>query len=160
MKANDRGRGLCIELAINIFGVMTAYWVDYGMSYVSNDAQFRFPLALQIVFAVVTFLGILVLPESPRWLIAHDRVEEAKHILWAVEKHAHEIDPDDEVLKRELGEIQHAITEERAAAAGSSYKALLKNGDQRFLYRTVLGIGGQFMQQISGINLITYVSKI
>lgn len=65
MKANDRGRGLCIELAINIFGVMTAYWVDYGMSFMSNDVQFRFPLALQILFAVVTFFGILVLPESP-----------------------------------------------------------------------------------------------
>jgi hypothetical protein len=43
-----------------------------------------------------------------------------------------------------LGEIQHAIAEERAAAAGSSYRALLKNGDQRFFYRTMLGIGGQF----------------
>lgn len=38
------------------------------MSYVNNDAQFRFPLALQILFAIVTFLGILVLPESPRWV--------------------------------------------------------------------------------------------
>ncbi|KAJ4402468.1 hypothetical protein N0V91_007182 [Didymella pomorum] len=160
MKANDRGRGLCIELAINIFGVMTAYWVDYGMSYVSNDSQFRFPLALQILFAVVTFFGILVLPESPRWLIAHDRVEEAKHILWAVEKNAKDIDPEDEILKRELGEIQHAIAEERAAAAGSSYRALLKNGDQRFFYRTMLGIGGQFMQQLSGINLITYYAPV
>lgn len=26
MKATQRGRGLCIELAINIFGVMSAYW--------------------------------------------------------------------------------------------------------------------------------------
>ena len=63
MKANDRGKGLCIELAINIFGVMLSYWVDYGMSYVSSDAQFRFPLALQIFFAIVTFLGVLFLPE-------------------------------------------------------------------------------------------------
>ncbi|KAJ4310901.1 hypothetical protein N0V94_008221 [Neodidymelliopsis sp. IMI 364377] len=133
MKANDRGRGLCIELAINIFGVMTAYWVDYGMSYVSNDAQFRFPLALQIAFA---------------------------HILWAVEKNAHEIDPDNEGLKRDMAEIQHAIAEERAAAAGSSYRALLKNGDQRFFYRTMLGVGGQFMQQLSGINLITYYAPV
>lgn len=38
------------------------------MSYVNNDAQFRFPLALQILFAVVTFFGVLVLPESPRWV--------------------------------------------------------------------------------------------
>lgn len=63
---------------------MMAYWVgkfcplvdlstptdktDYGMSYVSNDAQFRFPIGLQILFAITTFLGTIVLPESPRWV--------------------------------------------------------------------------------------------
>jgi hypothetical protein len=47
---------------------MTAYWVDYGFSYVNSAAQFRVPLALQIVFAVVTFAGMLFLPESPRWV--------------------------------------------------------------------------------------------
>ena len=41
---------------------------DYGMSYVVNDAQFRFPIALQILFAVITLAGIIVLPESPRWV--------------------------------------------------------------------------------------------
>ncbi|KAH7080301.1 general substrate transporter [Paraphoma chrysanthemicola] len=160
MKANDRGRGLCIELAITIFGVMVSYWVDYGMSYVSNDAQFRFPLALQILFAIVTFVGILYLPESPRWLIAHDRIEEAKHILWAVEKNAKDLSPDDEVLKRDLAAIQHAVAEERAAAATTGFKMMLKNGEQKFLYRTLLGIGGQFMQQLSGINLITYYAPV
>ncbi|KAF5988389.1 putative sugar transporter [Fusarium bulbicola] len=72
MKARNRGKGLAIELAINIFGVMLSYWVDYGMSYVSSDAQFRFPLAFQIFFAILTFIGITLLPESPRWLINHD----------------------------------------------------------------------------------------
>jgi hypothetical protein len=38
------------------------------MSYVKNEAQFRFPLALQILFAIVTFLGVMCLPESPRWV--------------------------------------------------------------------------------------------
>jgi len=42
--------------------------VDYGMSYVKNEAQFRFPIALQILFAVVTFFGVICLPESPRWV--------------------------------------------------------------------------------------------
>lgn len=51
---------------------MTAYWVDYGMSYINNHAQFRFPLALQCLFALVTVALMLVLPESPRWVSIHD----------------------------------------------------------------------------------------
>lgn len=46
---------------------MSAYWVDYGLSFVENEAQFRFPLALQILFALCTAAAVLVLPESPRW---------------------------------------------------------------------------------------------
>lgn len=59
-----------------------------------------------------------------------------------------------------MNEIQHTVDEEREAAHGSSFKALLKNGQQKFFYRTMLGIGGQFMQQLSGINLITYYAPV
>lgn len=157
MRADNRGKGLCIELAINIFGVMMAYWVDYGMSFVSNEAQFRFPLAFQIFFALVTLAGISFLPDSPRWLVAHDRAEEAKQVLWSVQNDPKAIDINHPKIVQDLAEIQHAIQVEREAAAAGSYKAMLKNGEQKFLYRTLLGIGGQFMQQLSGINLITYV---
>ncbi|KAF7193830.1 Sugar transporter STL1 [Pseudocercospora fuligena] len=156
MKAEKRGKGLSIELAINIFGVMTAYWVDYGMSFVDNEAQFRFPLALQILFAVVTFTGLLFLPESPRWLIAHDRFEEARDVLSRIRITS---DAEDSV-SADLAQIHHAIEEERAAAAGNNFRALIKDGGQRFRYRTLLGIGGQFMQQLSGINLITYYAPV
>ncbi|KAJ4007233.1 hypothetical protein NW766_009912 [Fusarium irregulare] len=160
MKANNRGKGLAIELAINIFGVMLSYWVDYGMSFVSNDAQFRFPLAFQIFFAILTFIGIILLPESPRWLINHDHHDEAREVLWAVRQDAKSISKEDESVSRAIAEIQHAINEERAAAQTSSFKAMWKNGEQKFLYRTMLGIGGQFMQQLSGINLITYYAPV
>lgn len=59
-----------------------------------------------------------------------------------------------------MNDIQHAVNEEREAASGSSFKALLKNGQQKFFYGTMLGIGGQFMQQLSGINLITYYAPV
>jgi len=68
MKPADRGRGLSIELAITVFGVMLSYWTDYGMSHVKSEAQFRFPIAFQIVFAVVAAIAVFALPESPRWV--------------------------------------------------------------------------------------------
>ncbi|KAI0429252.1 hexose carrier protein [Xylaria sp. FL1042] len=160
MKADARGKGLCIELAINIFGVMTAYWVDYGLSFVASEAQFRFPLALQVLFALLAFIGVMVLPESPRWLLAHDRSEEARHIIWAVQSNARTLDTSDEILDKEIAEIQHTIMKEREAASRGGFKTLLTNGPQRFFHRTLLGIGGQFMQQLSGINLITYYAPV
>ncbi|KAL4739861.1 general substrate transporter [Aspergillus similis] len=159
-KASSRGKGLAIELVINIFGVMTAYWVDYGMSYVNNESQFRFPLALQILFAIVTFLGVLVLPESPRWLIAHDRHAEARQVLWSVQPNARLINQDDPVINMEMAEISRTMAEERQAAAEGSFKMLLTDGPQRFRHRTLLAMGGQMMQQLSGVNLITYYNTV
>lgn len=43
-------------------------FADYGMSYVNNEAQFRFPIAFQIFFALLTIALIVFLPESPRWV--------------------------------------------------------------------------------------------
>ncbi|KAI0512570.1 general substrate transporter [Xylaria bambusicola] len=160
MKADARGKGLCVELAINIFGVMTAYWVDYGLSFVTNEAQFRFPLALQILFALVACVGVLILPESPRWLLAHDRTDEARQIIWAVQANAKTLDINDATIDKEIDEIQYAITKEREAATHGGFKTIFTNGPQRFFHRTLLGIGGQFMQQLSGINLITYYAPV
>ncbi|KAK2781292.1 hypothetical protein FQN53_000636 [Emmonsiellopsis sp. PD_33] len=160
MQAADRGRGLCISLVITVCGVMVSYWVDYGMSHVSSEAQFRFPLALQILFILLTFVGVFMLPESPRWLIAHDKHEEAKQILWAVEKNAKNLDIDDPILTTRMADIQHAIEEERQATSKGSFRAILTNGEQRLLYRTLLGVGVQLMQQLSGINVITYYAPV
>ncbi|KAM3420709.1 hypothetical protein BST61_g3960 [Cercospora zeina] len=119
MKAEERGKGLSIELAINIFGVATAYWVDYGMSFVENESQFRFPLALQVLFALVTAMGLFACPESPRWLIAHDRFEEARDILSRLRLSSE----NHNTVNHEMADIKHAVDEERAAAAGNGFRA-------------------------------------
>ncbi|KAJ5090893.1 hypothetical protein N7532_009577 [Penicillium argentinense] len=155
-KAASRGKGLAIELAINIFGVMLSYWVDYGFSYNGSEAQFRFPIALQILFAIVTFIGICFLPESPRWLIKHGDESKARHVIWMLQDNAREIDENNTVVNVDVRDISQAIREETEASAEGSFKLLFTNGPQRFLTRTLLGMGGQMMQQISGINLITY----
>ncbi|KAH6613009.1 MFS transporter [Boeremia exigua] len=160
MKPTSRGRGLSIELAITIFGVMLSYWTDYGMSFVESEAQFRFPIAFQIVFAAITAVMVFALPESPRWLIAHDRLDEARNVLWRLQRDTKTTTETSPQVGAEMHAIEHALNEEREAAAGQGFMVIFKGGPQRFLRRTLLGIGGQFMQQLSGINLITYYAPV
>ena len=91
----------------------------------------------------------------PRQLLAHGDTDKARHVLWSLLPNARETDSNNDLVTQEISDIHHAIEEERLAAQGGSFKALFKNGPQKFFYRTMLGVGGQFMQQLSGINLIT-----
>ncbi|KEF56198.1 uncharacterized protein A1O9_07779 [Exophiala aquamarina CBS 119918] len=59
-------------------GYSLASWVGLGFYFVNaSGAQWRLPLAIQCLPPLFLSLGILLLPESPRWLLDHDRVEDA-----------------------------------------------------------------------------------
>ncbi|KAI5477821.1 general substrate transporter [Pseudohyphozyma bogoriensis] len=62
-------------------GSIPAAAITLGTSYIKNDAAWRIPIMLQCVPAIVVCLCVFFLPESPRWLLAHGRDEEAKAFL-------------------------------------------------------------------------------
>lgn len=90
------------------------------MSYVDSGAQWRFPIALQIFFAVSTILILLPLPETPRWLVKQDKREEALEIL--IRLHAHD---GEARAQRDLLEIEAALHEERVAQAKLNAQGLV-----------------------------------
>lgn len=46
-----------------------------------GSKAWRIPLWVQMVYSCIVLLGIFLLPESPRWLIAHDRHDEALKVI-------------------------------------------------------------------------------
>jgi hypothetical protein len=44
-----------------------------GCSFINGPAAFRIPWALQMIPAILLFFGMMILPESPRWLASKDR---------------------------------------------------------------------------------------
>jgi hypothetical protein len=59
--------------------IILANWIGYACGFAPYGAfQWRFPLAVQIPPAIMLFIGLqFFLPDSPRWLIRNNRLEEA-----------------------------------------------------------------------------------
>jgi MFS family permease len=83
-RTSNRGLLICIEGATIAFGTLIAYWIDFGSSYGSPDLTWRFPIAFQIVFGLFIIFGMMVLPESPRWLFTRERYEEGETVIAAL----------------------------------------------------------------------------
>lgn len=80
----SRGKFIAIEFTLNIFGVVVAYWLEFGLSYIDNGnspIRWRFPIAFQIIPLLVLLAAVWFFPESPRWLVKVGRDEEARYIL-------------------------------------------------------------------------------
>lgn len=138
---------------LNIFGFMTVNWINYGLSFVGGSIAWRLPLALQLVFILVLFLTVPWLPESPRWLIAHQREAEAKEIMAAL---AGKNAGDAQVLtlyKEIVFSVQYELEHD------ISWRELLRGkdveGSTKTLRRLILGAGTQFIQQFEGINIMS-----
>lgn len=157
-RTSNRGLLICIEGGVIAFGSMIAYWIDYGASYSPNniiDFSWRFPIAFQIVFGIVVFTGMFFLPESPRWLLAHDRHEEGLQVIASL--HGAPIDDPDVVLQKALILDSIAAT---SSAGKTPYKSLFTGGKTQHFRRMLLGASSQFMQQIGGCNAVIYYFPI
>lgn len=170
-RSHHRGKLVMIEGALITGGIALSYWINYGelklfLSSVNleqiatnyretgfawigdREVAWRFPLAFQIIFAVIIFTSIMNLPESPRWLVMQGRDEEALDILQALYVKSR----DDPFIKTEFAAIKETVLE----MSKGSFRSLFKMSEYREFHRVVLAYVNQMYQQISGINLITY----
>lgn len=53
---------MSIESIMTAFGYVIANWVGYGCSFSSTSFQWRFPLSMQVVFALIILLAAPFLP--------------------------------------------------------------------------------------------------
>ncbi|KAI0838875.1 general substrate transporter [Hypoxylon sp. FL0890] len=152
-KVHNRGKLVMLEMGLNIFGFSLSNWINYGMSFVGGSIGWRLPLALQLVFCLILFSTIPWLPESPRWLLAHDQEAEASKILADLEDKP----VDDPYVVAEREEIIYGIEYERQNAInwGDLLRGRTKGGTKT-IRRLVLGAGTQAMQQFGGINIMSY----
>lgn len=153
-KAHNRGFLVCFEGAIIAVGTFVAYWIDFGMSYVDSSVQWRFPVAFQILFAIVIMGSAACLPESPRWLLLRGHEKEAAYVLSKLNGTS----PEDATVQEELSVMKAEL--HASKSDGGNWKTLLTFGKTQEFQRMMIGCSGQFFQQFTGCNAAIYYSTL
>jgi sugar porter (SP) family MFS transporter len=122
------------------FGILISYLVDYALAGAENN--WRWMLGLGAVPGLILFLGMLTLPESPRWLAGESRMDDARAAL----RRMRETDDVD----AELAELR---TDLRQDGRLVPWSALLAPAGRRPL---VIGVALAIFQQVTGINTVIY----
>ncbi|KAJ3678513.1 hypothetical protein LUZ60_002324 [Juncus effusus] len=134
-------------------GQFLSYLIN--LAFTRTNGTWRWMLGVAGLPALVQFLLMLSLPESPRWLYRRDRKEEAEEILRKIYP-AEELDNEIEALRQSVEEeiaIEGAIGED--GFFGKIKKALSNKVVRRGL---AAGILCQVAQQFVGINSVMYYS--
>ncbi|KAL1919568.1 uncharacterized protein VTP21DRAFT_2261 [Calcarisporiella thermophila] len=147
-RAHNRGRVTVLGMSINMFGYTCSNFIDYGFSYVTNSWSWRGPLFFQCVFGLILALGSLVLPESPRHLVAKGKTEVACKVL--ADLYGCQ-DVKDARVQTEYAEIQEAVDYEKTLGEPSWKEMFTGYGK-----RSLIGIAIMGLNQLSGINIVTY----
>ncbi|KAK7228063.1 hypothetical protein V2G26_000233 [Clonostachys chloroleuca] len=155
---DERGKVAAYNGWLIIWGVVIAYWVDYGCANYMNDIQFRFPIALQMLFGLIMAFMVVFLPESPRWLISRGYDQEAREVLeWITPKQKDSTGAEHSATVEACHQAIIATREMENSAEGEfSFKELLHGGKTQNLRRMILCAAVMAVQQLSGINLLTY----
>ncbi|KAG7414681.1 hypothetical protein LZL87_003353 [Fusarium oxysporum] len=151
---SSRGIFVCAQLSTLNFGIFLVYWIDYALSSHTGSYAWRVPVILQCV-PILAIMGLLfVIPETPRWLAAHDRPEECLKVLARIQGTSTD-DPEVQVLH---SVITQTVAYETSIGSGS-WKDLLKEDSIKSRKRLLLACFLQAAQQLGGINAIIYYSS-
>ncbi|KQZ11906.1 MFS transporter [Microbacterium sp. Root53] len=137
------------ELAI-VIGQLAAFVINaiIGNAFSDFTGVWRVMFAVCALPAVALFVGMLRMPESPRWLVEKGRHEEALAVLKTVRS--------DDRAVAELGEVEHIAQEEREEQRTDLRGILTDKWTLRIL---LVGIGLGIAQQLTGINSIMYYGQ-
>jgi MFS transporter, SP family, sugar:H+ symporter len=135
------------QLAITI-GLFLAAIVNNGTKDRNDSGSYRIPVALQFAWAIILCGGLLVLPETPRYLIKKGQDEKAAISFSRLRR----LEPTHPAIIEELNEVK-ANHEYEMSVGKAGYAECFKGTVGKRLFT---GCALQALQQLSGVNFIFY----
>ena len=131
-----KGQAVVKEMVVNVLGFVVSNVITLAFSRITTEAQWRFPLGIQLLYIVIIMTLVPLLPESPRWLLARNRDAEAKAVL--------EILSEDDI-EEEYKSIRDSVRKEQAVQV--SWGKIFKGGQAT--RRMLLGMALQIWYAIT-----------
>ena len=143
--ARYRGRLVALNQFAVVTGIFLTYFVNSGLAGYGDDAwdvstAWRWMFGVGAIPGLIYMILLLVVPESPRWLIKQGRAEQALPILIRIHG--------EEAAKQEVLEIKESFKEKK-----TPLRELFKPGLRFALF---VGVVIAVLQQVTGINAILY----
>jgi SP family galactose:H+ symporter-like MFS transporter len=135
--ANVRGRLVSLNQLAITAGIVVSYLIGYALSGIRG---WRWMFALAAIPSVVLVIGMLLMPESPRWLVSHNLIDKATLALKRIRG--------SEKVSVELGEIQSSLAQQ-SGKWSELFSPLVKPA-------LFIGICLAVFQQVTGINTVIY----
>ncbi|WP_106420381.1 sugar porter family MFS transporter [Salinicola tamaricis] len=152
-----RGRLTTIQQIAILIGLFMAFVSNYIVSNLAGSSTavfwwgyeaWRWMFWMEILPAAIFLFSLLAIPESPRYLVAAGRAEQASRVLSRI------LAP--EAARQRLADIREAVSEQRRPRIGD-----IVNPDTGGLYRVVwIGIVLAVFQQLVGINVVFYYGAV
>ncbi|RDW92390.1 hypothetical protein BP5796_01784 [Coleophoma crateriformis] len=136
----------CYQLFITL-GIFTADCINFGTETRTDTGSYRIPMGVGYIWAIILGLGILLLPETPRYDWNHGRSDRA---LTTMAKF-YGVPEDSKLIQMEAAEIEKVM---QATKGDHPWWEALTG--PRMLYRVLLAMGLQTLQQLTGANYFFY----
>jgi len=124
-------------------GSIPAAAVTYGCNFINSDLQWQIPLILQAFACIIVLAAVFFIPESPRFLMANGRQEEAIEFL--VKYHGNG-DRNSKLVQLEVQEMVDGIQQDGIDKRWWDYRPLFFShaGRWRMAQVLMISIFGQF----------------
>ncbi|WP_281616319.1 sugar porter family MFS transporter [Flammeovirga sp. SubArs3] len=136
-----------------VLGLSIAYFSNYYILQMIEDPDlnWRWMLGVGAIPALVYMLLLLIIPESPRWLIQQSSHDEAKAVLSKI--------GGEDYAQKEFEQIKAAL--DKSGKKQLDSKALRKElFSKKLRLVMMIGVGLAVFQQVSGINAILYYAPM
>lgn len=130
-------------------GSIPAAAITLGTQNINSDLSWRLPLIFQCVPAFIVIFVVWFLPESPRWLLANERDEEARAFLTRFHGGG---DPNHPVVEVEWREFKESISITGGDKRWYDYSELFKSANSRWRFLMVMFMVSTFLLVFTSAN--------